>query len=143
MKIALLLSTFFFALNPCFAGWGGMREGNAQTKVATYQNCDIFADFFVNTAKGTFEVAKLDYSCAQEDGSTVFQAYTDVRMAIEGNQLLLNGQVVGSFSEQHVDFVFTAGKGASYSFDFVPGTAALETRILDTQTGMLIEGRLW
>lgn len=143
MKPALSLFVFFFALNSSFAGWGGIREGAAQTKNMNYENCDILADFFVNPAKGTFEVAKLDYSCALEDGSTAFQAYTDVRMTIEGSQLVLNGQVVGSFSDVHVDFTFTSGNGASYSFDLVPGTAAVDTQIIDSKTGMIIEGRLW
>lgn len=143
MKTALSLFTFLFALNPTFAGWGGMREGDAKTKDAGYQNCDLLADFFVNPTKGSFEVAKLDYSCALEDGSTVFQAYTDVRMKIVGSALVLNDQVVGSFSDQHVDFALVSGTGASFSFNFIPNTAGVTAEIVDARTGTLIQGELW
>ncbi len=143
MKLILIL--LFSVLNSsAFADWSGVLEGQGQTLKATYENCDMYADFYLDRRIGAFEILSLSYSCAMPT-ATLYQAFSSVKMRIEEStgHLIHNGVDIGLMSDQSLEFTLSEGTGAQFRFDVVPGTAAWDTRIVDLATGTPITVRLW
>lgn len=139
ISFALLISS------TAFADWGGVLSGDGQTQKSTYENCDMNVDFYLDRPKNKFEVAHIDYSCAMPNGPTLYQAFNDIQMTIDGvnGTLLHNGAVVGTMTDTSLEFVLQQGAGAHFQFEVVPGTAAWDAVIIDGQNGTPIKIRLW
>ncbi|MEK6553830.1 MAG: hypothetical protein AABZ31_01205 [Bdellovibrionota bacterium] len=145
LKAGLKGSAFFILLTglQARAEWAGLFEGEGRSQKATFNNCDVTFDLFIDAKKEYFVAPQLAFWCAMPDGSNLIRNQNTVKVRIHPNGDLRTdlGTFVGTYTEDYLFLKTFDSTPTHYEF-FKHADGTRTAKVTDLVSGEIIEAEI-